>query len=236
MDARLYPLMYQFDPDITYRLTFGRFKAEPGSGPSPNVVAVRFRTHQIEGESLSGEAGEAKILFACKTDWWPLHEEYAGCIRRIFPGKVPTVLQWSRLQGKNVLGRFGAVQPGGRNPLVEMRPALIALSSVPNGTNAERASSWPELDHNRFAIVWQGLHLEVGCNDMFRFLEMLIEARGRPVPHADLGERIFGDDNVSSKSLHSLKRRLKKKLESDSRFAPLAAGIRPSRGHYRFEL
>ena len=236
MANALYTPWYQFDPAIMYLLTVGRFKAEPGSGRSPNIVAVRFQTQLLEGDEIIRDGREAKVLIACGEDWWPLEAEFADCIRRILPERAPKSLQWSLLLGRSVLGRFGDTQPGGRNPLMEMRLAPCELASVPNRAVADCQGIWPELDESRFAIRWRGYELPVGDNDMFRFLKMLIEARGCPVRYADFGETIFGDQCVSPKTIHSLKRHVKNKLESNPHFAPLAAGIRPSRGHYRFEL
>jgi hypothetical protein len=101
---------------------------------------------------------------------------------------------------------------------------VFPTATTPNGQDGALV-----IDGARFQITWlgRGPH-DVGNRKEFHLLSELWSSRDKYVPHADLAERLGGDDN--DKITH-VKSRLVKRLK-ECGLEDLAALIKTQKGHY----
>ena len=93
----------------------------------------------------------------------------------------------------------------------------------------------PLLDESTLSVIWKGKTLHLGNTLAFRLLERLDRAPNQYVTHLDLLRDVWEDELLSTASIRSLVRELRRKL-SNGGLSELAAAIRGQNGHYVLSL
>jgi DNA-binding response OmpR family regulator len=127
-------------------------------------------------------------------------------------------------QGKQA---FARLRRGELTPDCLLSIAAAGLRHIP-GTPTDEHNGSLAIDEANFTITWQKRSLPIGNRKEFHFLAQLWHSREKFVTHADLAERLGGDQ--LDKVTH-IKSRLVKLLK-DNGFDDLAGRIKSQRGHY----
>ncbi|CAN5360262.1 hypothetical protein BH11PLA2_BH11PLA2_38480 [soil metagenome] len=106
-----------------------------------------------------------------------------------------------------------------------------------NGMVPRRLDSMerPLLDESTLSVIWKGKTLHLGNTLAFRFLERLARRPNQYVTHVDLLRDVWEDEYMSTASIRSLVRELRRKL-CNGGFPELADAIRAQNGHYVLSL
>jgi DNA-binding response OmpR family regulator len=106
-----------------------------------------------------------------------------------------------------------------------------------NGMVPRRLDSMerPLLDESTLSVIWKGKTLLLGNTLAFRFLERLAKCPNQYVTHLDLLRDVWEDELLSTASIRSLVRELRRKLCVGG-LPELADAIRAQNGHYVLSL
>ena len=111
------------------------------------------------------------------------------------------------------------------------------LGHSSNGMVPKRLDSMerPLLDESTLSVIWKGKTLRLGNTLAFRFLERLARCPNQYVTHLDLLREVWEDELLSTASIRSLVRELRRKL-SNGGLSDLAGAIRGQNGNYVLSL
>ena len=107
------------------------------------------------------------------------------------------------------------------------------VGKVTNGNH--RVLERPMMDQSTYCVTWRGKSLHLGHTRCFWLLARLVRRPNQYVPHLDLLNDVWDDEELTTATIRStvcqLRRRLRKR-----RMHCLADAIRGHNGHYILEL
>lgn len=110
-------------------------------------------------------------------------------------------------------------------------PGAVAASIHQSVRIKER----PILDSSTLTMMWKGKHLHLGHTLSFRLMAVLIRRSNRYVTHVDLAEEVWDTDDMSTATIRSQVRELRRKLRQCG-MSDLATAIRGHNGRYILDL
>jgi hypothetical protein len=224
------------DPAAHYLAMLDTWKSTNKPGV-PLIVAVNFVLDAkiARGTRFAPERRIAKHYFPCDEALVPIHQS-VGVLKRLVAFRAGSQrFPWSRLEGQELLIRFGSPRSEGlHNPVEEIWLPNSSLAEFPAAQEEKRDSSL-KIDHNHFTVTWNGTTARFSdCNE-FKLLVMLAEAMGDWVGHDRIVEEIIQDSEVCSNRCSPLKYRLAVKLGSQG-LGALAEAIVSGTRRYRLSL
>jgi hypothetical protein len=225
-----------YDPEARYLAVMDTSRLADKPGMPPVVVSNFVLFLKIAGEErLVPEGRIAKHHFLCDTDLVPIHPS-AEVLKQMVGFRLGSrCFPWSRLEGKELLIRFGPPRsPGFHNPVEEISLPDGPVAKLPT-TREERRDDGPVIDHNKFTVTWHGRCAQfTDCNE-FKLLAMLVEMKGEWVTHEQIEENIIQDIEVLTNRSAPMKYRLVRKLKGQ-KMGTLADAIVSGKRRYRLSL
>ena len=99
----------------------------------------------------------------------------------------------------------------------------------------QRASQRPLLDKTTLSVTWRGKSLHLGHTRNFWLLDRLSRCPNQYVTHLDLLNDVWDDEELSTATIRSVVRHLRRRLR-DGDMGELAAAIRGHNGRYILNL
>jgi hypothetical protein len=225
-----------FDPAAEYLAVMDTHKPVDKPGVPP-VVVVNFvlDLKLARGERLAPEKRIAKHHFPCDAALVPIHPS-AEVLKRLVAFRPGTrCFPWSRLEGQELLIRFGPPRnPGFHNPVEEISLPDGSVKALP-AAQEEKQDGDLKVDPLTFTVTWHGRTAWLSDSNEFQLLVMLIEAKGEWVTHERIEEIIIQDTEYVTNRCAPLKYRLTQKLK-DQGMSALAEAIVSGRRRYRLSL
>lgn len=103
------------------------------------------------------------------------------------------------------------------------------MPSIHNGR--QKRCERPLLDESTFSVSWQGKSLYLGHTRLYDFLKCLARQPNQYVPHLELIQEVWDEEDIATATIRSVVRHLRTRLRT-SGMGELAAAIRGHNGHY----
>jgi DNA-binding response OmpR family regulator len=127
----------------------------------------------------------------------------------------------------------------------EIRAEIAAVCSDDDGQTAQPRGApggesshdgrRPLLDESTLSVTWRGNSVHLGHTRAFWLLDRLARRPNQYVTHLDLLHDVWDDEELSTATIRSAVRHLRRRLD-DGGLGELAAGIRGHNGRYMLAL
>ena len=101
----------------------------------------------------------------------------------------------------------------------------------PTSNGRQKRYERPLLDESTFSVRWQGKSLHLGHTRLYDFLKCLARHPNQYVPHLELIQEVWDEEDIATATIRSVVRHLRNRLRT-SGMAELAAAIRGHNRHY----
>ncbi len=105
----------------------------------------------------------------------------------------------------------------------------------PPGGNGTVVAERPLLDQSTFSVTWHGKSTHLGHTRSFWLLLLLARHPNQYVPHNDLVNEVWDDDELATATIRSTVCQLRRRLRR-SGMRGLATAIRGHNGHYVLDV